>query len=72
MARTKPRRGRPRKFKGEAKSYLVRLSPDLYGAVQRLAASETRQARKVDESAAVTSINDVITMAIRHWVAGQK
>jgi hypothetical protein len=72
MAGAKPRRGRPRKFKGEAKSYLVRLSADLYSSVQRLAASETRQAKKVDENAAVTSINDVITKALERWVASRK
>lgn len=68
MGKLKPRRGRPRKFRGETKAYAVRMPADLYLAVRRLAAQETRRSKKHNEDAAVVSINDVITASLRRWV----
>lgn len=65
---TKPKRGRPRKLRGTTKAYALRLPADLYQSVRKLAAVETRRARELDDDAAVVSINDVVTAALRTWV----
>lgn len=69
---TKPKRGRPPKLRGTTKAYALRLPSDLYQSVRKLAAAETRRAKERDDGAAVVSINDVVTAALRSWVAHRK